>query len=258
MRLAWRSLQWPILAGFIIFGASLVPIVRGFVLFLTAPLVIHVRQATETVLDSSQTIAAIPRLAKENGQLKAKIAELEASQSGQNELRHENDLLRKELSLGSAADAKIKIAAQVISRSSSVSLQTISINKGSAEGFIKGMPVMAQGYLIGRVDEVHDHASKIILVTSADSQLPVVLQNSRSVGLLKGGASGLIVDEIPRDVIISPNEEVVTSQLGDFIKSGIPVGKVAVVLTGKSDVFQSARVSSPIDLSRLEVVFGIK
>ncbi len=150
------------------------------------------------------------------------------------------------------------IAAQVISRSSSVSQQSIIVDKGTENGFFEGMAVVAQGYLVGTVEQSFPRTSRIRLLTSVDSLIPVVLQNSRSIGLLKGGAEGLIIDEIPRDVTIQAGEAVVTSHIGDVVKSGIPIGKVAAVLTGKSDVFQTARLNPSIDLSRLEVVFGVR
>ncbi len=139
-----------------------------------------------------------------------------------------------------------------------MSQQSLVINKGTNDGFAKGMAVVAQGFLVGRVEEALTHTSRVLLLTSSESLLPVVLQNSRSVGVLRGGASGLAIEEITRDVSISIDEAVVTSNIGDVIKSGIPVGKVTSVVAGKSDVFQSANVNSPIDLSRLEVVFGVK
>ncbi len=258
MRLSFRVLRGPLIIVLLIYGLYAIPAARGVIIYTLGPLVRIARIPFNGAMSAAATLKAIPRLAKENGQLSVRVHEFEALGITNQELKHENELLRKELSLTTTQDANSKIVAQVISRSSSVSIQSITVDKGSSEGFAVGMPVMAQGYLIGRVEEVLSHSSKVKLITSADSLLPVVLQNSRSVGLLKGGAEGLLVDEIPRDVAIVQGEAIVTSNVGDVIKSGIPIGTVSLALSGKSDVFQSARVTSPIDLSRLEVVFGVK
>lgn len=258
MRLSFRLVRTPLIVVLLVYGLYAVPVARGAVIHALSPVVRIVRLPFEGVINLFETIKAIPRLAKENGKLESQVHEFQSLVITNQELKHENELLRKELSLNTAKDANTKIVAQVISRSASVSIQSITVDKGSSEGFVVGMPVMAQGYLIGRVEEVLSHSSKVKLITSADSLLPVVLQNSRSVGLLKGGAEGLVVDEIPRDVTIDSGEAIVTSNIGDVVKSGVPIGTVSIVLSGKSDVFQSARVVSPIDLSRLEVVFGVK
>ncbi len=254
----WRLLRWPLVVCLFVYGLYVVPLTRDAFIRVTGPFVMVTRQALERVADSLNVIIAIPHLAKQNGELQAQVHDLQAQLIAMQEIKHENDLLRNELKLGALDTSDTRIPAQVISRTDSVSLQVITVNKGTRDGFTKGMAVIAQGYLVGRVDEALPHSSKVTLLTSVDSLLPVVLQNSRSVGILKGGTEGIVVDQIPRDVTIAPGEAVVTSNLGQTIKSGIPVGTVSVVLTGKSDVFQSARVSSPIDLSRLEIVFGVK
>lgn len=258
MRLSGRLLRWPIILAVSIALISLIPPARGLVLEAVSPVVLLLRQKGEGIIDGVKTLTLLGSLPKENGALRAKVTELSALEIQNNELRHENNLLRQELHLLSSDASKSLIAAQVVSRSVSVSQQSILVDKGTNDGFKEGMAVISQGYLVGRVVETTNTTSRIMLITSAESLLPIVLQDSRSVGLLKGGTEGLIVDEIPRDVTIKPEEAIVTSPVGDVIKSGIPVGKIQTLVSGKSDVFQSARVASPIDFSRLEVVFGVK
>lgn len=257
MRSTWRKLQWPFIGLLLIVVMSFIPVVRNSILIGLSPLVAATRHTGEAVIDFAALIRAIPTLSSENGTLLGRINELQALEVKHKELAHENELLRKELSL-SPAQSDTLIAAQVISRASSVSQQQIVINKGTKDGFVKGMAVVAQGYFIGQVEEALDSTSRIDLITSVRSLVPVVLQNSRSVGLLKGGAEGLVIDEIPRDVSIGSGEALVTANLGDMVRGGLPVGSVSTVLSGQSDVFQSARIHSPIDFSRLEVVFGVK
>ncbi len=258
MRIHWRWFRIPLALVVLLYGLSFIPLVRDSFERALSPLVLFVRHTGEGWLNGLSVIRSIPTVVNENGQLRAQVNELAAQKIKNQELEHENELLRKELSLSSPDRSSNLIAAEVISRSSSVSQQSITVNKGLEDGLTKGMAVIAQGYFVGRVEDALPHTSRVTLLTSVNSLIPVVLQNSRSLGLLKGGATGLIVDEIPRDIAVSVDEAVVTSNTGDIIKSGIPVGKVASVLSGKSDVFQSVKIISPIDLSRLEVVFGVK
>jgi rod shape-determining protein MreC len=254
----WRLTRWPLILCLGLFLGSYIPPVKNTFILLTAPLVRAVRMSGQGAVDSIRTIAQISELARENGKLKSEINELTAQAITLKELAHENELLRKELQLTRPSSDNKLIAAHVISRTSSVSSDLLTINKGQRDGFVQGMPIMAQGFLIGRVKEVLSDTATIELITSSESLLPVVMQQSRSVGLLRGGTEGLIVDEIPRDVTFAENEAIITANLGDVVQSGIPVGTIATVLSNKSDVFQSVRVHSPIDFSRLELVFGVR
>lgn len=257
MSIAWRRFRWPLIILLCLFLINLIPPVKGVTLRVFAPLFSVTRAIGDTMRNSTAMLFQIPNLAKENGQLQSQINELKSALVTNQEIKHENDLLRKELSLALNTNKNL-LAAQVISRSSSVTQQTFIINKGQKDGFAKGMPVIAQGFLIGRVEEAFDTTSRVLLITSSESLLPIVLQNSRAVGLLRGGVEGLVAGDIPGDVVVATGESIVTGNVGNVVASGIPVGSVAVVTSTRSDVFQSVRINSPVDLSRLEVVFGLK
>jgi rod shape-determining protein MreC len=237
--------------------STFLPPVRNIVLSSTSPVVMPLRRAIESTARSWRTLVSIPIIAKENGRLSSRVHELESVVIKNAELQHENDILRKELNLSANPSTEL-IAAQVISRSVSVTQQRLLLNKGTNDGMAQGMGIIAQGFLVGYVDKAMANTAEVILVTSAEAHVPVVLQNSRSLGLMKGGAFGIVVEEIPRDVAITQGEAIVTTTTGDIIKGGIPIGTAGTVLSTQSDVFQSVRVASPIDFSRLEIVFGVK
>ncbi len=253
----WRGIRWYLLGLIIVFAITTVPAARDWSVTLASPVLIQLRRGAVRIIDMANILDSIPRLAQDNGRLTAKVNELSAKLATMGELAHENALLRQELKLASPDRPTALIAAQVINRSASVSQQTIIVNKGADSGLRQGMAVITQGYLVGQVVEALPKTSRVNLIVGHGLQLPIILQNSRSLGLLRGGADGLIIDDIPRDVTINQGEEVLTAQQGDIIKGGIPVGYVTTVLSGNSDVFQMARIHSPIDPSRLEIVFGV-
>ncbi len=257
MRSFLVRLRWLLVACLLVWGIHFVPFLRDGSIRLLGTPIRATRHVADSIASSFRVLGMIPTLARDNAKLQAEVNEKNAQTVELVELQHENSLLRQELNLIAPDQKKSLLSAEVISRSASVTQQSLVINKGSSEGFAKGMAIMAQGYIIGTVDDTLAHSSRIKLITSVESLLPAVLQESRSVGLLRGGPEGLQLDEIPRDVTIHPGEALVTSNIGDVIKSGLPVGRVESVLSGSSDVFQSARVVSPIDFSRLEIVFGL-
>lgn len=253
----WRTVRLPLLLAVILSGGVFLPAWRNWVMETTAPLIQVTRRSGERLIDTLLLIGTIPQFARDNDRLGRRVGELEAALVESHELRHENNLLRQELELAESRAGTL-VAAQVISRATTVGSQAVTINKGTNDGITKGLAMIAQGHLIGVVEEALPDTSRVTLITSPDSLLPVVMQNSRTVGLLKGGAEGLLVDELPRDIPFAKGEAVVSANIGDVIPSSIPVGTVSAVLSGKSDVFQSTRVASPIDFNRLEVIFGLK
>lgn len=246
-----------IIIGLVLFASVFVPPVRTMILYSSSPVVMPLRRAIESTARSWGVIRSIPTIAKENGQLQSQVHELQSVVIKNAELQHENEILRKELNLTANSSTQL-VAAQVISRSVSVTQQRLLLNKGTSDGMVNSMGIIAQGFLVGYVDNAMTNTAEVVLVTSAEAHVPVVLQNSRSLGLMKGGAFGIVVEEIPRDITITQGEAVVTTTTGDIIKGGIPVGTVGSILSTQSDVFQSVRINSPIDFSRLEIVFGVK
>lgn len=232
------------------------PVVADPLLRLTAPALIWFRSLGESVVGTATTVRDIPILAKENGQLRAQVTDLQSKLQADAELEHENTILRQELKLD--AGRPDLVAAQVINRTGAAIPDELTINRGRDDGITPGMPFLASGYLVGQAKDVTPHTATITVVTASSSLVPIVLQTSRATGLLKGGPSGLYVDEVPKNVSIAVGEGVVTSPLGNAISAGLPVGSVSAVDNTASHIFQTVRVSSPIDFSRLEVVFGLK
>ena len=131
----------------------------------------------------------------------------------------------------------------------------LKINKGSDDGVKDGQPVISHGYLIGVTSQTTSNNSEVFLITNTRSLVPIILQDSRGTGLLKGGLEGLIAREIPVDSEIKIGESVLTSGLGGDLPAGIPVGQVTDIISKESEIFQQVTVDSPVNIGKLEVVF---
>ena len=189
-------------------------------------------------------------LTKENLALQSRLAKL-------TETEYENEILKKELGFMKNKDASQVIAAAIIGQSSGY-LRTLTIDKGSSSGIKEGDAVISQGLLVGTLTQVRADNSDVTLITDFNSLVPVVLEKSRGTGLLRGGLSGLSVESIPLNIEVYKDENVITSGLGGQIPSGILVGKVTSRVSKEGEIFQKAFVSSPVDFSKLEVLFVIK
>lgn len=229
------------------------------------PLADFVRSPIRPVLASETTIGrqsvnfltiigSLRGLAKENAELRAKLTELEAKLIEYKEVRHENDILRQELKFIENTTGNY-LPAQLIGRTATGVIKDIIVNRGGQDGVSAGDLVIAQGYMVGIVAEVSDKQSIVRLINHPRSIVPVLLQDSRSTGLLRGGIGGLVMSDILVDATVKVDEPILSSGLGGNLPAGIPVGKVVAVTGEKGDITKSASVVSPVDIAKLEMVF---
>ena len=106
-------------------------------------------------------------------------------------------------------------------------LRYITLDLGQRQGIKVGMPALTPQGLVGRVSEVRESTSDVLLIQNINSFVPVFLQTSLLNGVINATPSGeLIMDYIPQGTGFSRNELVLTSGLGGTFPKGIPVGYV--------------------------------
>ena len=150
------------------------------------------------------------------------------------------------------------LAATVIGRDPSPFLKYVIINRGSDDGLRKGMPVVTQQGLVGRVAAVTSGAARVHLITDAGSSINVSLEPSGAQAMLVGSVSGEIeLDMIPQSSVVQVGDLVLTSGLGGNYPSNILIGQVTGVRSQETDLFQNASVQPVVDFSRLEILLVI-
>ena len=128
-------------------------------------------------------------------------------------------------------------AARVISASGegSGSFETLlTLNKGSAQGIQKGMPVVSTSGLVGMVVEVGINQCYVQTILKPTSSVGALSPESSDKGLLEGDFAYLyqgqaVLKYLPEDAEIKEGDTVITSGNGSVYPYGIPIGKVAEV-----------------------------
>ena len=119
------------------------------------------------------------------------------------------------------------ILAKVLLDKKSPFLKSIIVNKGSKSGVKKGMPVIEQSSLVGRVVETNFFSSRILLLNDLNSRIPVVIEGSDAQAILMGtGKNFPILEYLPEFFEPKMDETVFTSGKDGIFPPGIPVGKV--------------------------------
>ena len=215
----------------------------------------HLESWSHKIRGSFSFITNIGSLKKQNENLSQKIITMQVDASQIEELKNENALLKKELGFVGTDEKSSLVPAKIIERDPATFTDEITIDKGSADGIKSGLAVVSSGVFIGTIKDVMTETSTILLVTSKDSIVQAMLQNSRSKGVLRGGISGLYLDDITTDTTYKVGENVVTSGLGGQIAPGMLIGTAGKLESSSSSIFKTISVEQVVDISNLELVF---
>jgi rod shape-determining protein MreC len=200
----------------------------------------------------------VASLRQRNTELEAEVSELQSQVIQLQQEVGETQILAALVDFERANPQNSYKAAAVIGRDPSPFLQYIIINRGSNDGIQRGMPVVTNQGLVGRVDAVIADAARVQLITDPASNVNVRLQNAEVDASLIGSVTGdVTLDLIPQDVALEPGDLVLTSGLGGGYPPDLIVGQVVNVRTRDFDLFQQAAVQPVVDFNRLQIVLVI-
>jgi len=157
--------------------------------------------------------------------IKEKLNNLESEKYNIDFLIAENKRLRNTLEeVNYLSDEQI---AKVLIDKESPFLRSIIINKGSKNNIQKGMAVLHNNYLVGKVIEVNFTTSRVLLLSDLNSKTPISIEPGDIQAILSGtGKNEATIQYTKDNLSISNGSIVYTSGTGDLYKAGIPIGKI--------------------------------
>jgi rod shape-determining protein MreC len=211
--------------------------------------------ATRDILTSPRDVAS---LQVEISRLEAEIARQQQEIITLREQVAEVEILSALLDYARAQPESHYLATIVIGKDVSPFLRSLWIGRGSDAGITRGMPVVTNRGLIGRVLEVFPTQARIQLITDPEAAVNVKFQLSRADGVLSPQLNGeLWIDLIDQSATISQDELVLTSGLGGKYPVDIPVGQVINVRRRDYELFQQAIIQPSVDFDDIEIVLVI-
>src|SRR5512141_2953456 len=204
-----RSLQTTIV--FLLVGGVLVLAFGGFFSaasnHLTGGLV-GVQSWFATRSQAIQEFIGAPRdlvtLRTRNSELEAQVSQLQTQVIDLQQRVNETEILAALVDFSRASPESSYKAASVIGRDPSPFLHYVIINSGSNEGIQRGMPVVTNEGLAGRIDAVISDAARVQLVTDSVSSVNVHLKNANTDAVLVGSVTGDVsLDLISQDATLN-------------------------------------------------------
>ncbi len=117
--------------------------------------------------------------------------------------------------------------AKVLIDKKSPFLKSLVINKGSKNNITKGMAVLSDNYLIGKIVEVNFTTSRVLLLSDLNSKIPITIEPGGIQSILSGsGENNGKIQYKNKNIPLKDESIVYTSGTGGLFKSGIPIGKI--------------------------------
>lgn len=236
--------------------------IEDLALRFVVPIQEKLTSLTNRVTDLTQTTQDIKELRRRNEKLQGLADSLLIENVRLKEIESENETLRSLLGFTQANPTHSYKAAEVkgrvIGRDPSNFLSYLIIDSGSQQGIEKGMPVVTERGLVGRITDVGSNWAKVMLIIDPSSSVNALIQTSRATGVVEGQVGrSLVMKYIPQGDVVNVNDIILTSGLGGNFPKKLIIGQITAVHQRDIEMFQQADIRPTVDFNNLEIVLVI-
>lgn len=224
---------------------------------------------TEPVMRLRAFIREVGRVRRENGELRARVAELELERIGAARLRRDADRLRQAAGLAAASLGALQPCDVIAYRAGRLP-SLIKIRSPRPLVWEPYQAVLAPTGLIGRVRQpVGSFEAWVELIASPDVAIGCEIESSGILGILRANDGEFRLEMVARDAQIVVGDRVLTSGIAEVrdagpggraeagFPPGLPVGVVTEVAAPPDQIFKVIRVRPLASLTQNEVVFVV-
>ena len=234
---------------------------KSFVVYTINPAQKMFQVPSNKINDFFYTIRNVTKFKEKNLDLQEKNLDLIYENSLLKETQRENEILREQLQFSNeiclneeCIDWKM---GQVIGRNSDNYGEYLIIDLGKKQGMKENLAVtISGGTLIGKITEVFDNSSRVMLITNPESVVNSITKTTRANGVIKGSyATGVKLEMINQNERIFENDIVITSGLEKEIPKGLIIGKIYKIEESANEIFKQATIDLFADFGYIEKIF---
>lgn len=200
-----------------------------------------------------QVLVDIKSIITENQQLKKQVEELKLIEDRYKTLKFENFKLRSLLNFSKKYKNHKIIGAEVIGYPPDFFVKAVFVDVGKNQGVKIGDYVISNGFLVGKVVEVGNFSSKILLTNDSNFKIPARTRKTRELVFYNG--KGLLD-------FVKPSQDI---RVGDIIETtgiegypkGIPIGKIVSVEYKEGVFFKKVKVKPFVNQFAIEYLLII-
>ncbi len=229
---------------------------------VTFELFSRVQVATASALNAGRNALgnylALRGVRVQNQGLQRRVADLEVRLQQANALAARTQQLQALMNLKSQATVPT-LAAEVIAGNPDSVMRTVTIDRGSADGVVADMGVIAPGGIVGRViGPVARHAARVQLIIDRNAAVGALTERTRAGGMVVGAEANppLRMELVSNLSDVKAGDSVVASGVDGIFPKGYLIGRVERADRG-SGLHWTITVRPGVDFSSLEEVLVV-
>jgi len=145
--------------------------------------------------------------------------------------------------------------ATIVSKSLSLTQNTITLNAGKSDSVKPGMPVLSYRGLVGVVQTCSENFSIARTLKNVDLKITVKNEKNRLNGIMKWDGEKLMIVDVPRTYDFDVGDRIVTSEISSIIPIPIPVGLVSKIEDDKTGLMNLIQITPFEEVLSVENVF---
>lgn len=194
----------------------------------------------------------------ENEDLRRRVADLEVRLQEEHALAARSQRLQELMDLKTQATLPT-VAAEVIAGNPDPAMRTVTIDRGTADGVLADMAVIAPRGIVGRVvGPVGRHAARVQLIVDRNAAAGALSERTRAGGMILGADANppLLMDLVSNFADVKAGDSIVASGVDGIYPKGYLIGWVERSDRG-GGLYRTISVRPAVDFSSLEEVLVV-
>ena len=222
----------------------------------------RVQFATAALVSGTRNLwgnyVALRHVRVENEDLRRRVADLEVRLQQEHALATRSQRLQELMNLKLQATLPT-LAAEVIAGNPDPMMRTVTIDRGSVEGVLADMAVVAPAGVVGRViGPVGRHAARVQLIIDRNAAAGALTERTRAGGMIVGAEANppLRMELVSNFAEVKAGDNVVASGVDGIYPKGYLIGRVERTDRG-GGLYKNITVRPSVDFSSLEEVLVV-
>ena len=200
---------------------------------LAAPVMGVLSAPVRFLVEASTDVRGYFFAVSENRRLRERLLEMERWRDAAIALKNVNERYEALLKLRTEPAIPM-VSARVVSDARGPFSNARLADAGTADGVANGQPVLSEHGVVGRIVGAGPHASRVLLLTDADSRTPVLVDRTNARAILTGdGGANPRLEYLRGGDVIKAGDVLLTSGDGGVYPRGLPVGVAAQDVRGQ-------------------------
>ena len=231
--------------------------------YIVTPFQAGISEVGTYLNERADELSRIQDLIEENENLKQQVDELTLQNTQLQQNRYELNNLRELYELDQEYEEYDKVGARIIAADAGNWFSSFLIDKGTNDGLLLDMNVIADGGLVGRITSIGPDWARVTSIIADNSNVSGMVLSTSDRLIVSGSLELMTQGVISFSQLVDSDDEVlvgdkiVTSNISDKYLPGILIGYITQVDTDSNNLSKSGYLTPAVDFEHLQEVLVI-